>query len=263
MTNIKVHAIGVIAASIAAFALGAARAETLEVSGATTVQKRILEPGAAALAAKTGVELKIYGPGTGRGMLALLEGKVPVAAAGESLEDALESAKKAAADMGKTLTVPANLVYHEVATDNIIFVVHSTNSVSSLSKAQVKAILTGKIGNWKALGGPDLEIKILVPAGGQAVRSAVEKAVLEGAAFAPGTTDVRTALEQLKMTGSNPGAIAPYSEAVVKESTERIRVVPGTLIRRPLGFVTVGAPSPAAKKMIDFFRSPEGKKTIK
>src|SRR5262249_24354528 len=96
----------------------AAFAETLEVSGATTLQNRILEPGAQALAAKTGVELKIYGPGTGKGLLALIDGKVPVAAAGESLEDSIESAKKAAADMGKTLTVPANLVYHEVATDN-------------------------------------------------------------------------------------------------------------------------------------------------
>jgi hypothetical protein len=95
------------------------------------------------------------------------------------------------------------------------------------------------------------------------VRSAVEKAVLEGAPFGSNTTDVRTALEQLKLTGTNPGAIAPYSEAVVKESAEKIRVVPGTVIRRPLGFVTIGAPNPAAKKMIDFFRSPEGKKTIK
>jgi len=111
--------------------------------------------------------------------------------------------------------------------------------------------------------GRDVAVKVLAPAQGQAVRSAVEKVILEGAPFAGGTTDVRTALEQLKLTGTNPGAIAPYSEAVVKESAEKIRVVPGTVIRRPLGFVTIGAPSPAAKKMIDFFRSAEGKRTIK
>jgi len=250
-------------AMVAAAAMHGAFAETLEVSGATTVQKRILEPGAAALAAKTGVELKIYGPGTGKGLLALIDGKVTVAAAGESLGDALESAKKAAADMGKPLSVPANLVYHEVATDNIVFVVNVSNPVASLNKQQLKAIFTGKIANWKEVRGPDVMIKVLAPAQGQAVRSAVEKAVLEGAPFGSGTTDVRTALEQLKLTGTNPGAIAPYSEAVVKESAEKIRVVPGTVIRRPLGFVTIGAPNPAAKKMIDFFRSPEGKKTIK
>ena len=258
MKTMKI-ALGVLIAA----GLQAAAAETLEVSGATTVQKRILEPGAQALAAKTGVELKIYGPGTGKGMVALIDGKVPVASAGESLEDAVESAKKAAADMGKTLAVPANLIYHEVATDNIVFVVHPSNQVSSLNKQQLKSILTGKVANWKEVKGPDVMVKVLAPAQGQAVRSAVEKVVLEGAAFGSGTTDVRTALEQLKLTATNPGAIAPYSEAVVKESTEKLRVVPGTVIRRPLGFVTVGAPSPAAKKMIDFFRSAEGKKTIK
>jgi phosphate transport system substrate-binding protein len=250
-------------AALAAAFIQQAGAAPLEVSGATTVQKRILEPGAAALTAKTGVELKIYGPGTGKGLLALIDGKVPVAAAGESLEDSIESAKKAAADMGKTLNVPANLVYHEVATDNIVFVVHPSNNVPSLNKQQVKSILTGKVANWKELKGPDVMVKVLAPAQGQAVRSAVEKVILEGAPFGSGTTDVRTALEQLKLTANNPGAIAPYSEAVVKESSEKLRVVPGTVIRRPLGFVTIGAASGDTKKMIDFFRSPEGKKVIK
>jgi phosphate transport system substrate-binding protein len=254
--------LSVIAALLAAAAMGV-QAETLEVSGATTVQKRILEPGAASLKDATGVEVKIYGPGTGKGMLALIEGKVPVAAAGESLEDAIHSAKKAAAEMGKTVTVPANLVYHEVTTDNIVFVVHESNPVKSLSKDQVKSLFTGKVTNWRDVRGPDLAVKVIAPAQGQAVRSAVEKSILEGSAFASDTTEVRTALEQLKLTGVNPGAIAPYSEAVVKESPQRIRIVQGAMIPRPLGFVTIGAPSPAAKKMIDFFRSAQGKKTIK
>ena len=263
MTMTGMRKLQLLATAVAMLGIGAGHAETLEVSGATTVQKRILEPGAAPLAAKTGVELKIYGPGTGKGLLALIDGKVTVAAAGESLQDAIESAKKAAAEMGRKITVPGTLVYHEVATDNIVFVVHSSNPVASLSKPQIKSIFTGKVSNWKEVRGPDLAIKVLAPAPGQAVRAAVENSILEGAAFAPGATDIRTALEQLKMTGSNPGAIAPYSEAVVKESKEQIRVVPGTSIRRPLGFVTIGAPSPTAKKMIDYFRSAEGRKTIK
>jgi phosphate transport system substrate-binding protein len=257
------HTLQMSAAALAAAAMSLAQAQTLEVSGATTVQKRILEPGAEPLKAATGIELKIYGPGSGKGMLALIEGKVPVAAAGESLEDAIESAKKAAADMGKTLKVPANLVYHEVATDNIVFVVHASNPVASLSRLQIKSILTGKVTSWKDVRGPDLPIKILAPAAGQAVRTAVEKSILEGAAFAPGTAEIRTALEQLRITGTEPGAIAPYSEAVVKESAARIRVVPGTVISRPLGFVTIGAPGAEAQKMISFFRSSQGKKVIK
>lgn len=240
-----------------------AQSQVLEVSGATTVQKRILEPGATALMNATGIVLKIHGPGTGKGMLALLDKQVPVAAAGEALEDAVASAKKAAADAGRTVDVPNNLVYHAVASDNIVFAIHASNPLATLTPAEVKAILTGKVANWKEIKGPDLPIKVFVPAQGQAVRTLVEKQILGGGAFVTSATEAKTALDQLKLTGSNPGAIAPYSEAVIKESSEPLKAVKGTVIGRPLGFVTIGAPTPEAKKMIDFFRSPEGKKTIK
>lgn len=88
-------------------------------TGATTVQRRVLEPGAEPLKAATGIQVKLFGPGTGKGMIALIEGKVPVAAAGEALEDAVASAKAAAAEAGKSITVSLNLVHRPVASDNI------------------------------------------------------------------------------------------------------------------------------------------------
>src|SRR4051794_10441102 len=129
-----------LALSLLALFAGAACADSpsLEVSGATTVQRRGLEPGAAPLKAATGIQLKIYGRGTGKGMLALFEGKVPVAAAGEALEDAVASAKEAAQEAGRTVNVPANLVYHPVAADNVVVAVHAGNPVKSLNKQQIK-----------------------------------------------------------------------------------------------------------------------------
>lgn len=248
--------------ALAAWAPGAS-AQLLEVSGATTVQKRILEPGAEALKAATGIQLKVYGPGTGKGMISVIEGKVPVAAAGESLEDAVVSAKAAAQESGKTLTVPSNLVYHQVAADNIVVAVHASNPVKSLSKQQIKDLMTGKVTNWKQVGGPDAAVKVYSAAPGQAVRGAVQKAFLDGAPYGPATIDIRTALEQLRVIGSEPGAIGAMSEPVLKASTEKLRVVPGAAIPRPLGFVTVGQPTPVVLKMIDYFRSPDGQKQIR
>lgn len=253
------HAAALALLSTATFA----SAETLEVSGATTVQRRILEPGAASLKAATGVELKIFGPGTGKGVLSLIEGKVPVAAAGESLEDAVDSAKAAAKEMGKTISIPGNLSYHGVASDNIVVAVHSSNPVKALTKAQIKEIMTGKAANWKQFGGQDLPIKVVAAAPGQAVRGAVQKVFLDGADYGPATSDIRTALEQLRVIGTEPAAIGAMSEPVIKASTEKVRVVPGAVISRPLGFITMGNPNPAAQKMISYFRSPEGQKQIK
>src|SRR5262249_54428708 len=154
-------------------------------------------PGAEPLKAATGVQLKIYGPGTGKGMLSLIDGKVPVAAAGESLEDAIGSAKESAKEAGRTVAIPAKLVYPPGASDNILVAVHSSNPVKSRSKAQIKDMMTGKVTNWKQVGGPDLPVKVYAAAPGQAVRTAVQKNFLDGAEYGSNSVDIRTALEQL------------------------------------------------------------------
>ena len=241
----------------------AAFAQVVEVSGATTMQRRVLEPGAEALKAATGVQLKVYGPGTGKGMLALFEGKVPLAAAGESLDDAVASAKAAAAESGRNAIVPANLQYHQVAYDNIVVAVHPGNTVKSLNRQQLKDILTGKTRNWSEVGGPNLPIKVIAAAQGQAVRSLVQKSWMDGADYAAGSTEIRTALEQLRVIAADPAAVGAMSEPVIKSGSEKLRVVPGAVISRPLGFVTVGAPSGAVLKTVDYFRSPEGQKQIR
>jgi phosphate transport system substrate-binding protein len=243
--------------------VGTASAEVLEVSGATTMQRRVLEPGAEPLKAATGIELKILGPGTGKGMLALFDGKVPVAAAGEALDDAIASAKAVAAEAGRPVNVPANLVYHQVASDNIVVAVHANNPVKSLTKQQIRDILTGKVQNWKDVGGPDLPIKVYAAAPGQAVRTAVQKGFMDGADYPAGTIDIRTAVEQLKVIAGDPAGIGAMSEPVIKAGPEKVHVVTGAVIPRPLGFVTIGAPGPVAQKMIDYFRSPDGQKQIR
>lgn len=255
--------VGILAACAAVVATQATAADILEVSGATTVQRRVLEPGAEPLKAATGIQLKIMGPGTGKGMLALFDGKVPVAAAGEALEDAVTSAKAAAAEAGRSVTVPANLVYHPVASDNIVVAVNANNPVKALTKQQIHDIMTGRIKNWSQVGGPSLPIKVYAAAPGQAVRGAVQKGFMEGAEYPAGTVDIRTAVEQLKVIAGDPAGIGAMSEPVIKAGPEKVHVVTGAVIPRPLGFVTIGAPTPAAQKMIDYFRSPEGQKQIK
>ena len=255
--------VGILAACAAIAASQGAAAQVLEVSGATTVQRRVLGPGAEPLKAATGIQLKVMGPGTGKGMLAWFDGKVPVAAAGEALEDAVASAKAAAAESGRSVNVPANLVYHQVASDNVVVAVHANNPVKTLSKQQIRDILTGRTKNWNQVGGPNLPIKLYAAAPGQAVRAAVQKGFMDGAEYPAETTDIRTAVEQLKVIAGDPAGIGAMSEPVIKAGPEKVHVVTGAVIPRPLGFVTIGAPTPAAQKMIDYFRSPEGQKQIR
>ena len=52
-------------------------------------------------------------------------------------------------------------VAHVVALDGIAVVVHPSNPISKISKAQIKDIYTGKIKNWKDLGGPSQPIVVI------------------------------------------------------------------------------------------------------
>ncbi|HER43116.1 MAG TPA: PstS family phosphate ABC transporter substrate-binding protein [Candidatus Eisenbacteria bacterium] len=52
-------------------------------------------------------------------------------------------------------------VAHVVAMDGIAIIVHPSNPVQNLTVEQVRDIYTGKITNWKQLGGPDVAIVMI------------------------------------------------------------------------------------------------------
>ena len=53
-------------------------------------------------------------------------------------------------------------VDHKIAFDIIAIIVNPKNPVRNLNSAQIKAIFTGKVNNWKTLGGFDKEIVVVV-----------------------------------------------------------------------------------------------------
>lgn len=60
-----------------------------------------------------------------------------------------------------------DLHYLPIARDGLALVVHADNPVTSLSHAQVAAIYSGRVTNWKPLGGRDEPILSIAPASGE------------------------------------------------------------------------------------------------
>lgn len=88
---------------------------------------------------------------TGYGMAALRAGQCDIAAASRTvLDQEKELATESGLEMNEHL-----LGYYSVAV-----VVNAGNAVANLTKEQVHAIFTGKIINWKDVGGADAEIHI-------------------------------------------------------------------------------------------------------
>jgi phosphate transport system substrate-binding protein len=96
-------------------------------------------------------------------------------------------------------------------------IVHSTNPVRSLTLEQITQILEGSITNWKALGGPDTEIKVVLVGGGGGVTVAVQAALLKGEeARASNKLYSNTPVQLVRIVEQEPGAIGFAQLALVR-----------------------------------------------
>jgi len=251
-----------LATAVAGLIAAPAFAVELIISGSTTVQKRIVEPGAVKLKEVTGIDAKFQGVGTGKGMMALADGKVTVAAASETLAEAIDSARKQAADAGATFTAPADLKFYELARDSIVVIVHKDNPVASLSKEQLKAIHTGKAKNWKDVGGPDLPVKVVTSHAGSATRNVFAKQMMDGADYVGDAVEVRTTREEINEVSKDKGAIGAVSGGFFAQNRGNAKTVKAPQISRPLGLITKGDASPDVQKVVEFFTKGPGKELI-
>ncbi len=97
------------------------------------------------------VSIQVTGGGSGTGIAALLNGTTNVANASRELK---ESELKDASQRGITPKV------FEVALDGIAVIVHPDNPIGTLTVKQLSDIFTGKIKNWKEVGGKDSPITL-------------------------------------------------------------------------------------------------------
>ena len=101
---------------------------------------------------KPEVQVAVTGGGSGTGIAALINGTVDMANASRKIKE--EERAKAEAN-------GIEPVEHVVAGDAIAVVVHPTNPVDGLTIAQLSDIFSGKITNWREIGGEDRPIVLL------------------------------------------------------------------------------------------------------
>lgn len=239
-------AVAAVAAALWA-AAAPASAAPVRLHGATTVVDRVVAPHQAAVEKATGSTLEVVGNATGRGLVDLVDGRCDASLSSEPLEIALA----AAATAGKRLD-PARLQFHVVAHDEIVFVVHPSNAVTSLTREQLRGIHTGRIRNWKEVGGKDQPITVYTdtPTGG--TRAMVKTIVLGGQEYGATVVPLAAVKKVADMVAVDPTGIGGLGKGFVDA---RVRVVKADTIERPLGFVTLGAPTPQLKAVVDAFRA--------
>ncbi len=230
-------------------------ADEVKIGAGAAPTENVLKPIKEPFERAIGVRLTIIASGPKIALMDLEKGAVDAAAAGLTFDDWMNLMKKEGAEVKD----PASLQQVTIGKDKIIVLVHKDNPVSKLSKEQLKGIFTGKIANWKDVGGKDMPIIVvwgkLIPG----TNSLFIKNMLDGESQTKDVLEATTAEDVRQNITSNPEAVGIGPAAVV-DATIKSPETPE--VARPIILVTKGKPSPNVQKLIDFIKG-EGQKHIK
>ena len=173
----------------------------------------------------------------------------------------------------------------KTALDGLAIVVNPANPVSKLTVEQLAQIFTGKITNWKEVGGKDQEIVILSREVNSGTHVYFKEHVLRNndpnsrEEFAPGALLLSSSQAIADEVAGNPSAIGYYGMGYISPKQKAIavardgkseyveptidNVVTGKYpISRPLFLYVDGESKGLVKKFVDFTLSKEGQEIV-
>ncbi|MFG6439809.1 phosphate ABC transporter substrate-binding protein [Roseateles sp. LKC17W] len=147
---------GATAIAVAASLAGCGRKADKDIAKITIVGSSTIAPLMSEIAKafekkNPGVRIDVQSGGTSRGVLDVRQGTAQIGMVSRALKADEQS------ELRRVL----------LALDGLSLIVHKSNPVKSLSKDQVVGIYSGKITNWRDVGGPDLPINVVSKAEGR------------------------------------------------------------------------------------------------
>lgn len=148
---------------------------SITAAGSTALQPLVDKAGKDYQAACSGAVIQVQGGGSGTGLTQVSQGAVQIGDSDVTAESKLKSPDA------------AGLVDHIVAKQGWVMVVNvDVKGVTNLTSAQATDIWTGKVTNWKDVGGPDEPIVLILRPESSGTRATFKKIVLGGAQEATG-----------------------------------------------------------------------------
>jgi phosphate transport system substrate-binding protein len=210
--------------------------------------------------------LQVTGGGSGTGFSALITCTTDVCASSRAMKPA-EKEKLRDRYNNTGIEIP-------VARDGLAVYVSATNPLTEISIPDLKQIFTGKITNWKQLGGPDNNIIVYSRENSSGTYVFFKETVLQGADFTPraqtmpGTAAVVNAVSKEKFGIGYGGAAYAKGIKILKVkkdaasasiTPEKKTVLDGTYpLARPLFFYLRAKPAGEIKSFIDWVLSNDG-----
>lgn len=230
----------------------------IKYAGSVTILEGVMKDAVLLFEKKTGLKVGLSGGGSGAGIKAVLSGAVDIGGVSRDL---------------KTEELKQGLVPYSIGWGAVGLVANKSIPIENLTSKQVKEIMTGKIQNWKEVGGPNLPIKVVVSTPGCACREEFQEMVMDKEPYISGAivSPMKTLSDTVKNT---PGGIGPLATAVIDTSKVKIIKIDGVLptpenvkahkykVSRQINLVTKGEARGKAKEFIDFMLSKEGQDLV-
>ena len=210
------------------------------------------------------IKISVQGGGSGVGIASLLDKTTDIATSSRKI-------KTEEIEKGKASGIIPNEI--AIALDGIAVIVHPTNSVKALTKAQIKDIYTGKLSNWSEVGGKDAKIVIVNRDTSSGTYEAFEILALNKEKVRPDALTTASNQAVAQTVAQTPGAIGyvghGYLTPKVKAVTvDKIECTKQTIqsekypLSRYLYVYTNGKPTGNVQKFINFILSKEGQKLV-
>jgi len=238
-------------------------AKGIVIDGSTTVGP-ISKSFAAFFMKKYNVPVTVSESGSGNGAKSLINGSCDIADMSRAMKpQELEAAKAKG----------IKPVAHVAALDGIAMVVHPSNPVRSLTIAQIADIYTGKVRNWRQVGGPNFPVVVIQRESNSGTQETFRELALNKRKVVRSAETQASNGAVKNRVSQTPGAIGFLGLGYVDSSVKPIAVnkvmastatvKDGTYpLSRPLYMYTNGKPAGMVGKFINLPKTPEGKKII-
>lgn len=120
------------------------------LTGSSTVAPLAAEIGKRFETLRPGVRIDVQSGGSGRGITDARQGLADIGLVSRTLKDEEK-----------------DLIAFSIARDGVCIILHRSNPVASLTDAEVVALYTGKVANWKEVGGKDAPVTVVHKAEGR------------------------------------------------------------------------------------------------
>ena len=181
---------------------------TVSTDGSTSMEKVIKYLSESYSEENKNVKITYNPTGSGSGITAVSEGRCDIGLSSRDLKDEEKQS-------GLKGTV--------VALDGIAIVVNPENTVEDLTVEQIADLYTGKITNWKDVGGKDAPVVLIGREAASGTRDGFES-ITKTKDSCKYSQELSSTGDVIQTVASNPNAIGYASLASVKETVKAIKV---------------------------------------